>query len=114
MKVRRYGKIRRTPVFRSAYTTLRTHLREKSLAPYFALPPTLTAILDIIEKHPRAWPLRRVVMDGVEDEIHVPVMDLARFAATPSSLPSGRKRLSIFWQCESIARTSRDSFSTFE
>jgi hypothetical protein len=73
----KYDKIRRTPTFIAAFSELRTHLREKSPVAYLALPSAMATILDIIEKHPRAWPVKRKMLGGNQHEFHLAIMDLA-------------------------------------
>lgn len=73
----KYRKIRRTPTFITAYWELRAYLRESSPVAFFALPAAMTTILDVIERHPRAWPVRLKSLGGVECEFHLAVVDLA-------------------------------------
>lgn len=73
----KYNNIRRTPTFIAAFSEVREHLREASPLAYMALPSALTTILDVIERHPRAWPIKRKRMAGLELEFHLAVLDLA-------------------------------------
>jgi hypothetical protein len=73
----KYKKIRRTPTFIAAFSELRTHLRETSPVAYLALPSAMTTIFNVIEKHPRAWPVKRKMLGGVKHEFHLAIMDLA-------------------------------------
>lgn len=73
----KYNKIRRTPTFIAAFSELRTHLREKSPVAYLALPSAMATILDVIEKYPRAWPVKRKMLGGIQQEFHLAIMDLA-------------------------------------
>lgn len=72
-----YTNIRRTPTFIAAFSEVREHLRQASPLAYMALPSAMTTILDVIERHPRAWPIKRKRMAGVEVEFHLAVLDLA-------------------------------------
>jgi hypothetical protein len=74
---RNYKNVRRTPTFIVAFSEIRAHLREKSPVAYLALPSAMTAILDVIEKHPRAWPVKRKVLSGIQHEFHLAIVDLA-------------------------------------
>ena len=73
----KYKNIHRTQTFITAFSELRTHLREKSPVAYLALPSAMATILDVIEKHPRAWPVKRKMLEGVQHEFHLAIMDLA-------------------------------------
>jgi len=73
----RYNNIRRTPTFLAAFSEIRTHLRAASPAAYCALPSAMATILDVIAKHPQAWPVKRKMLGGVEHEFHLAIMDLA-------------------------------------
>lgn len=73
----KYRNIRRTPTFIATFSELRSHLREKSPVAYLALPSAMATILDVIEKHPRAWPVKRKMLGGVQHEFHLAIVDLA-------------------------------------
>jgi len=73
----KYKNIRRTPTFIAAFSELRTHLREKSPVAYLALPSAMATILDVIKKHPCAWPVKRKMLGGVQHEFYLAIMDLA-------------------------------------
>jgi len=73
----KYKNIRRTPTFIAAFSEVRSHLREKSPVAYLALPSAMATILDVIEKHPHAWPVRRKMLGGVQHEFHLAIVDLA-------------------------------------
>lgn len=69
----KYNNIRRTPTFLAAFSELRTHLREKSPVAYLALASAMATILDV----PRAWPVKRKALGGVQHEFHLARVDLA-------------------------------------
>jgi hypothetical protein len=73
----KYKSIRRTPTFIAAFSELRTHLREKSPVAYLALPSAMETIFDVIEKHPRAWSVKRKMLGGTQHEFHLAIVDLA-------------------------------------
>lgn len=73
----KYKSIRRAPTFITNFTELRTHLRETSPVAYLTLPSAMTTILDVIGKHPRAWPAKRKMLGGAQYEFHLAVVDLA-------------------------------------
>lgn len=73
----KYKNICRTPTFIAAFLEIRTHLREKSPVAYLALPSAIATILDVIENHPRSWPVKRKMLGGVQHEFHLAIMDLA-------------------------------------
>lgn len=72
-----YGQIRETPTFLAAYSEIRKTLRLRSPAAYLALPSAMTAILDVMAEHPRAWPIKRKILKGVEREFHLAINDIA-------------------------------------
>jgi len=73
----KYKNIRRTPTFIATFTELRIHLRETSPVAYLALPSAMATILDVIGKHPRAWPVKRKMLGGTQQEFHLAIVDLA-------------------------------------
>lgn len=75
--VGKYRNIRRTPTFIAVFSELRSHLREKSPVAYLALPAAMATILDVIEKHPRAWPVKRKMLGGIQYVFHLAIVDLA-------------------------------------
>lgn len=77
MMAGKYKNIRRTPTFIAAFSELRSHLREKNPVAYLALPSAMATILDVIEKHPCAWPVKRKMLGGVQHEFHLAIVDLA-------------------------------------
>lgn len=77
MMSQKYNRIRRTSTFLLAFSNIRKHLQSKSPAAYRALPSAMTTILDVMAEHPRAWPIKRKMLAGVEQEFHLAVMDIA-------------------------------------
>lgn len=73
----KYSRIRETQTFLDAYSEIRVHLRQRSPAAYLALPSAMIAILDIIEEHPRAWPVKRKKLSEFEVEFHHAIKDIA-------------------------------------
>ena len=73
----KYGRIHATPTFIAAYTDMRKKLRFRSPAACIALPSAMTAILDVMAEHPRAWPIKRKKLKGVEREFHLAIKDIA-------------------------------------
>jgi len=73
----RYKSIRRTPRFIADYAEIRDHLREKSPVAYRALPHSMTTILNVIERHPRAWSVKRKALVGTGYEFHLAITDIA-------------------------------------
>jgi hypothetical protein len=37
----------------------------------------MITILDVMDEHPRAWPVKRKILNGVEQEFHLAVTDIA-------------------------------------
>jgi hypothetical protein len=37
----------------------------------------MTTILDVMAEHPRAWPVKRKILGGLEQEFHLAVKDIA-------------------------------------
>lgn len=72
-----YRKIRRTPTFIAAFDGLRTYLRRTSPLAYYALPSAMQTILDVIDSHPHAWPIKRKNLEGSERVFHLAVIDIA-------------------------------------
>lgn len=73
----KYDRIRNTPTFVAAYSDIRKHLQRKSPAAYRTLPSAMTTILDGMAEHPRAWPVKRKMLRGVEQGFHLAVKDIA-------------------------------------
>ena len=73
----KYNRIRHTPTFLAAFADIRDNLQSKSPAAYRALPSAMTTILDVMAEHPRAWPIKRKMLGGVEQEFHLAVKDIA-------------------------------------
>lgn len=73
----RYAKIRMTPTFRATYSELRSYLRQSSPLAFLALPPAMKIILDVIDDHPRGWPIKRKLLGETEHEFHLAVVDIA-------------------------------------
>ncbi len=73
----KYLRIKKTPTFLSAFSGVREYLRIKSPLAYRALPSTMITILDVMDEHPRAWPVKRKILNGVEQEFHLAVTDIA-------------------------------------
>ena len=73
----KYAKIRRTPTFISAYGELRIYLRKSSPLAYLALPQAMQTILDVIDRHPRGWPIRHKQLGGLDREFHLAVISIA-------------------------------------
>ena len=77
MMSRKYDRIRRTATFIAAFSDIRENLQSKSPTAYFALPSAITTILDVMAEHPRAWPVKRKTLGGVEQEFHLAIKDIA-------------------------------------
>lgn len=73
----KYDRIRNTPTFAAAYSDIRENLQSKSPNAYRALPSAMTTILDVMAEYPRAWPVKRKMLGGVEQEFHLAVKDIA-------------------------------------
>ena len=73
----KYIRIRNTPTFLAAFSDIRENLQSKSPAAYRALPSAMTTILDVMAEHPRAWPIKRKMLGGGEQEFHLAVKDIA-------------------------------------
>lgn len=73
----KYIRIHKTPTFLAAYSAIREYLRLNSPSAYRALPSAMTTILDVMAEHPRAWPVKRKLLGGVEQEFHLAVKDIA-------------------------------------
>ncbi len=73
----KYSKIRRTPTFIAAFDGLRTYLRRSSPLAFYVLPSAMQTILDVIDSHPHAWPIKRKNLGGVERTFHLAVIDIA-------------------------------------
>lgn len=74
---KKYSKILRTPTFIAAYSEMRVYLKRSSPLAFLALPLAMTTILDTISSNPRAWPIKRKRIDGMEYEFHVAIIDIA-------------------------------------
>jgi len=77
MKRVRYARIRVTPAFEAAYADLADSLRKSSPLAFMTLPAAMTTILDTIDNHPYAWPVRRKVIGDREVEFHLAIIPLA-------------------------------------
>ena len=77
MMVQKYQRIRRTPTFISAYIDLRSYLKKSSPMAHLALPQGMMTILDVIDSHPRGWPVRRKKLGGVEREFHLAIVSIS-------------------------------------
>lgn len=73
----RHKNIRRTPGFIADYAEIRSHLRARSPVAYRALPQAMATILNVIERHPCGWPIRRKNLAGTENEFHLAIVDIA-------------------------------------
>ncbi len=74
---KKYNRILRTTTFLAAFSAIRENLQSKSPAAYLALPSAISTILDVIAEHPRAWPVKRKTLGGVEQEFHLAIKDIA-------------------------------------
>ena len=74
---KKYQKIRRTPSFIAAYSEMRSYLRNSSPLAFVALPSAMKTVLDVIDKHPCSWPVKRKHLGGIECEFHHAIIDLA-------------------------------------
>lgn len=72
----KYRRIRVTPAFHDAYSEIRESLRRYSPAAYRKLPAAMTAILDVIEEHPRAWPVKRRMINGANLEYYLAIKNI--------------------------------------
>jgi hypothetical protein len=73
----KYQNIRRTPTFIAAYSEVSSYLRRTSPVAYHVLPSAMMTILDVIAAQPRAWPIKRKMLAGIDHEFHLAIMDLA-------------------------------------
>ena len=73
----KYKNIRRTSGFIADYAEISSRLRARSPVAHRALPQAMTAILDVIERHPRGWPIRRKTLAGAEYEFHLAIAAVA-------------------------------------
>jgi hypothetical protein len=74
---KKYQRIKRTPTFIAAYSELRQYLGRSSPLAFLALPSAIQTILDVIDMHPRSWPIKRKNISGVEYEFHLAIINLA-------------------------------------
>jgi len=51
-------------------------MRSSPLA-FLALPSAMETILDVIDRHPRSWPVKRKRLSGVEYEFHLAIINIA-------------------------------------
>ncbi|WP_429886104.1 hypothetical protein [Geoalkalibacter halelectricus] len=72
-----YPHIRRTPAFIAAYKELRAYLKDSSPLAFSALPAAMKTILDVIDRHPRSWPLKRKSLGAKELEFHLAIVGIA-------------------------------------
>ena len=77
MRRGKYSNIRVTPAFEAAYTDLAGYLQRSSPLAFMALPAAMTTILDTIDNHPYAWPIRRKAIGDREVEFHLAIIPLA-------------------------------------
>ena len=77
MRRSKYSCINVTPVFEATYTDLSKSLNKSSPLAFIALPAAMTTILDTIDSHPYAWPVRRKVIGDMEIEFHLAIVPLA-------------------------------------
>ena len=75
--VKKHQKIRRTPNFISAYAEMSSYLKKSSPMAYLSLPQGMETILDVIDAHPRGWPIRRKNIGGIDLEFHIAIVSLA-------------------------------------
>lgn len=73
----KYARIRITPTFLAAYSDIREYLRRYSPGAYRVLPSAMTDILDVMAEHPRAWPAKRKMLQGIEQEFRLAVKEIA-------------------------------------
>jgi hypothetical protein len=74
---KKYQKIRQTPTFISAYSELRSYLKTSSPLAFLALPQGMKTVLNVIDDHPRGWPVRRKNLGGVALEFHLAIVSIA-------------------------------------
>lgn len=74
---KKYSKIKRTPSFITMYSEMSAYLKRSSPVAFLALPSAMTVILDAIDRLPRAWPVKRKRLGGVDHEFHLAIVDLA-------------------------------------
>ena len=77
MMSKKHDRILRTTTFLASFSDIRENLQRKSPAAYLALPSAITTILDVMAEHPRAWPIRKKMLGGVEQEFHLAIKDIA-------------------------------------
>ena len=75
--IRKYQKIRLTPTFKVAYSEMSAYLKRSSPLAFLALPTAMTTILDVIDDHPRGWPIKRKRLGGSEHVFHLAIIDIA-------------------------------------
>ncbi len=73
----KYDRIRRTAAFLSAYSDISENLQRKNPVAFRALPSAMTTIFNVMAEHPRAWPVKRKMLGGIELEFHLAVVDIA-------------------------------------
>lgn len=77
MITRKYQKIRRTPTFITAYAELRSYLKKSSTMAFMALPQGMSTVLNVIDNHPRGWPIRRKRLGDVDIEFHLAIVSIS-------------------------------------
>lgn len=77
MVTSKYQKIHRTPTFISAYAELRSYLKKSSPMAFLALPQGMKTVLDVIDNHPRGWPVKRKELGGVAIEFHLAIVSIS-------------------------------------
>lgn len=77
MRRRKYSRILSTPTFEKAYAEMSAYLRLSSPLAFIALPSAITSILDTIDSHPYAWPVRRKIIGDKEVLFHLAIIPIA-------------------------------------
>jgi len=77
MRRSKYSRINVTPVFETAYAEIADYLKISSPLAFMALPAAMTTILDTIDAHPYAWPVRRKIIGNREVEFHLAIVPVA-------------------------------------
>jgi len=77
MRRSRYSRINVTPVFEIAYAELADYLKTSSPLAFMALPAAMTTILDTIDSHPYAWPVRRKIVGDREVAFHLAIVPVS-------------------------------------
>jgi len=77
MRRSKYSRINVTPAFETAYAAIADYLKTSSPLAFMALPAAMTTILDTIDSHPYAWPVRRKTIGAREVEFHLAIVPVA-------------------------------------